>query len=486
MESVGGIDKATCEAVCGSTPTPTPPPAPTPPAPSLTCSANDGSFTGIACGYVCDDDCNCGRCNTKPGCMSEDQCLGTCNAGGNAKWCGPAPPPPPPAPPAPAPTPDPSWSTVNNRLQRDGHDVVIHGLGTTCTEYLLRGMGMQCFVKYHWDTPESVFSVDVGQVYHIVDYLVAVAASSVVPAVRIPLTASSWLGVNTSASAGNLAKYPNLGLQYQQFIADLVEIYTSYNIVAILDLHWTDDDTDNAPMAGKGATNCVDFWDSVAERFSSNAYVFFELYNEPHRVDLDVWMNGDETHSGMLEMLQAVRKHSSNPAVIAGYGGYAYDADSLVQLDAQLGDEKNVIYNFHPYMGPNQAGDSKKCPAGFESRVQSILQGTDKPLIITEFGQSCNPTHGAAEQCPGDYEGKVMGYDETILTIADKYAVSWLPWSWRPAAAGPNAKTCQDLNGGDGGNALYHAEDGKGADFSGLWTDFASRGLPQALPVLAV
>merc|ERR1719333_133019 len=99
-------------------------------------------------------------------------------------------------------------------------------------------MGMRCFVQYNWGTPESVFSVDVGQVYHIVDYLVAVASSSVVPAVRIPLTASSWLGVNTSASAENMAKYPNLAEQYQQFIADLVEIYTSYSIVTILDLHW--------------------------------------------------------------------------------------------------------------------------------------------------------------------------------------------------------------------------------------------------------
>lgn len=453
---------------CPSSTPPSPPPAPDPEA---TCTAKDGSFTGTACGYACDDDCNCGRCNTAPGCLSEDQCLGTCNSGGNAKWCGPAPAPPPPAPPAPAPTPKPTWSTANSRLQKDGSDIVLHGLGTTCTEYLLRGMGMRCFAKYHWSTPANVLEVDVAQVYPIVDYLVAIAGSSVVPSVRIPLTASSWLGVNTSASAENMAKYPDLDQQYQQFIADLVEIYSSYNIVTILDLHWTDDDTDNAEMAGKSPTNCVSFWGSVAERFASNPYVFFELYNEPHKVDQDAWMNGNDQYSGMLEMLQAVRQHSSNPVIIAGYGGYAYDADSLVQLDAQLGAEKNVLYNFHPYMGPNQAGDSKKCPAGLESALQTILQGTDKPLIVTEFGQSCNPTHGAAQDCPGEYDGKVMGYDETILTIADKYAVSWLPWAWRPAASGPNSKNCQDLNGGEEGSALYHDTDGNGADWSGLWAD---------------
>ena len=31
---------------------------------------------------------------------------------------------------------------------------------------------------------------------------------------------------------------------------------------------------------------------------------------------------------------------------------YAYDADSLVALDALLPAGGNIIYNFHPYMGP--------------------------------------------------------------------------------------------------------------------------------------
>merc|ERR1739845_335591 len=66
---------------CGSfTPSPPSPPAPTPPPPPPPqCKQRDGSYTGPACGYACDSNCNCGRCNTKPGCNSEDQCLVTCN-----------------------------------------------------------------------------------------------------------------------------------------------------------------------------------------------------------------------------------------------------------------------------------------------------------------------------------------------------------------------------------------------------------------------
>lgn len=407
-----------------------------------------------------------------------------CNSAKNAKWCGAAPTPPPPAPPTPPPTPPATWTTAGNKLQRNGKDVVLHGIGTTCTEYLARGMGMKCWVNYNFANPADVMKLNLAQLYPLIDYLRVIASDTVVPVVRIPMAASSWLGVETNASSANMAKYPHLNLQYQELIANFVRNYSAYGIVTILDLHWTDDDTNNAPMAGKGKTNCVDFWDSVAAKFGSNPMVFYELYNEPHRVTEAQWANGDATTSGMLEMLAAVRKHTTNPAIIAGYGAYAYDADSLVSLDATLlkQNEKNVIWNFHPYMGPNQAGDSKKCPAGFESRVQQMINGTDKPIIITEFGQGCQATEGAAESCPGTYEGKAMGYDETILTIAEKYSVSWLPWAWRPMAAGPNTKNCQDANGGTApaGLSLAHPTDGKGADFQDLWTRFAGKSRIQA------
>jgi len=59
----------------------------------------------------------------------------------------------------------------------------------------------------------------------------------------------------------------------------------------------------------------------------------------------------------MLEMLAAVRRHTESPVVIAGAAAYAYDSASLLQLDQALvrQGERNVLYNYHPYMGPNQA-----------------------------------------------------------------------------------------------------------------------------------
>merc|ERR1712083_156138 len=45
------------------------------------CHQRDGSFNGAACGYNCDENCNCGHCNNNVGCMSSDACLGVCNSG---------------------------------------------------------------------------------------------------------------------------------------------------------------------------------------------------------------------------------------------------------------------------------------------------------------------------------------------------------------------------------------------------------------------
>ena len=118
------------------------------------------------------------------------------------------------------------------------------------------------------------------------------------------------------------------------------------------------------------------------------------------------------------------------------------------------------------------------------SQVRTVLERTERPVILTEFGQGCQPTHGAAERCPGTLNGTTMGYDEAILMIAEKHGVSWLPWAWRPMASGPNTKTCQDVNGGaqPAGLSLAHPTDGAGADFADLWHRFAPSPSPGPSP----
>ena len=203
---------------------------------------------------------------------------------------------------------------------------------------------------------------------------------------------------------------------------------------------------------------------------------FFELYNEPHAPSLDVYLNGNAQYAGMLEMLAAVRQHApTNMVVIAGAFDYAYDAASLVALSHNLTakGETRALLNFHPYMGPAQAGDSKKDPAGFQAMLQQVTAGSALPLISTEFGQNCCSTHGSCESYSGTWAGKAVGYDEAILTIGASFHMSWLPWGWVPdrTSLGPKCENLGCLT--STGYELCPASGGKGPDFPALWKTFA-------------
>jgi len=117
----------------------------------------------------------------------------------------------------------------------------------------------------------------------ILHYLAQVTDSGVKPAVRIPLTASYWMGVRTNAASSNMDNYPDLNAQYRTMITKMVEQFTEAGAVSILDLHWNDDDTEQQEMAVKNsASNAIDFWKNISMDFASNPNVFYELYNEPH------------------------------------------------------------------------------------------------------------------------------------------------------------------------------------------------------------
>ena len=49
-----------------------------------------------------------------------------------------------------------NWTTGNNKLYYKGKETVLHGFSTTCTEYLLRGIGMKCWATYTWNDPSTI------------------------------------------------------------------------------------------------------------------------------------------------------------------------------------------------------------------------------------------------------------------------------------------------------------------------------------------
>ena len=204
-------------------------------------------------------------------------------------------------------------------------------------------------------------------------------------------------------------------------ISNIVDEFTSMGAVVILDLHWSDDVNEQQVMPLKskpGTGGAVEFWESVSAKFKDNDHVFYELYNEPHNNTTDLYLHGDDTYAGMLDLIAAVRNNTEDGVlVVAGGNGWAYDADSLIALDGLTSDEL-MMFNFHPYMGPHQAGDSKKSADGYETMVKDIVSNTNKPIISTEFGQFCCDTDGSCYDYGGTWNGVKMGYDEAVIRIS--------------------------------------------------------------------
>ena len=95
-------------------------------------------------------------------------------------------------------------------------------------------------------------------------------------AVRITMNEDCWLGIN-----GVKSQYS--GQNYINALESYVNMFTSQGFVVLLDLHWTapgsQPATKQLPMPDRDHT--IDFWKSVAQKFSGNDKVIFELFNEP-------------------------------------------------------------------------------------------------------------------------------------------------------------------------------------------------------------
>lgn len=89
------------------------------------------------------------------------------------------------------------------------------------------------------------------------------------------------------------------------------------------------------------ADTLIPIWTQMAERYK-NAYekIYFEVYNEPHEIDLKVW------GEALKKTIKEIRKIDTTHYIIAG-GGDWNSFESLKQLP-DLEDDK-IIYTFHFY-----------------------------------------------------------------------------------------------------------------------------------------
>ncbi len=273
---------------------------------------------------------------------------------------------------------DPGYHVVNNQvLDKTGAVHYFHGVARPSLEWSAAGE-----------------NISIGDFKNM--------ASWKVNAVRIALNQDSWLFGNTP-------------LTYQATVVQAVEWAKQAGLDVILDLHWSDQGQQGTVKPGQqkmADVNSIAFWKSVADFYKDDGRVLFELYNEPHDISWDVWLNGGDaggfTAVGMQQLYDTVRSTGANNIVIAGGLDWAYDLSGVPSHPIQ---GQNIMYATHPYSQGNW-----KPVSGFDAKW-GFLTAT-APVIVSEFGDN-------VAECTTDYTAAVIAY-------ADRAGASWTGWAWYP------------------------------------------------------
>ena len=310
----------------------------------------------------------------------------------------------------------------------------------------------------------------------IYSILLPAPSQNVVPTIRLQLNAGYFLDVPTPMWEPNRLRFPNLSTQYRDLVDAIILDATSREVATIIELHWNDDISQFSPMALKGNGNStisgdsLTFWSTMAKKYATNPFVFYELFGAPHIDSYETWMEGNTVFEGMRTMTAAVTSQGVKGMIlVGGQLDFAYDANSLVQYNLDIASNGKAIYVFQPYMGPSQAADKTKSVQGYVEFVDLVLSSTNRPVMITGVGQFCCPAEGACFQHNGNLDGFAAGYVRAILIESTRRNISWTGFGYRPG----NGGDCNQPDANDGTrlySSLHH--NGNGADWATLFPEF--------------
>lgn len=252
--------------------------------------------------------------------------------------------------------------------------------------------------------------VQYGQVYDFpLEDTVQVLTNWKLDTVRLPLNQDCWLTDN----------------KYRTEVDKVIETFGDAGFNVIIDLHW------NQPPGAKtheqqvmaDAEESISFWKQIATKYKDNsAVIAYELYNEPHSVSWDCWLNGCVTSegwrtAGMQTLVDTVRSVDTDTWLIVN--GLHWANDVIGAIKNKPTDSANkMAFGWHIY---DEFDDPNKCvtKACFEEKIAPLAQNND--IVITEFGSRlhCNPSH-----------------DEMIMNFAQKNSIGLIAWAWYPADCG--------------------------------------------------
>jgi endoglucanase len=136
------------------------------------------------------------------------------------------------------------------------------------------------------------------------------------------------------------------GDDYARELEDLASWLEVLDAYTILDLQWLDANTIWGPgdnrVPPQPDNESIECWLRLAERFQGHHSIIFDLFNEPHDVPRETWLDWAR------QLTEAVRSVDSSRVVMVGGMDWAYDLRGIeIPFD-------NVIYSTHVYRNKGQ------------------------------------------------------------------------------------------------------------------------------------
>jgi hypothetical protein len=258
--------------------------------------------------------------------------------------------------------------------------------------------------------------------------------------VRLPMSQDRWFGKAPEQS--------DEGKAYRALVDQVVQLCASKGVYIMLDLHWSDvgEWGQNIGQHSMPDENSLAFWKDLAPVYANHPAVMYDLYNEPHDVTWDIWLNGGEVTDrpnrrgqtpktfkavGMQPLLDAIRATGAKNVIAAGGLDWAYDFSGILE-GRQLKDPdgSGVIYANHCYNNKNQAVET--WIANMEKAAEEL------PIIVSEFGGSYfKPGDPAAQSRRGGFGGMRRESGDWLMRVLqaiEDHKWSFTAWDFHPAA----------------------------------------------------
>lgn len=253
---------------------------------------------------------------------------------------------------------------------------------------------------------------------NVLQSLVVAADSWGVNFVRIPMCQDRWFG--------KAPEQNDKGRNYQHIVDQLVQTCIAKKIYILLELHWNDAENWGQYIGQHKMpdANSVTFWKSLAVKYANVPVVLFGLYNEPHDVSWEVWLNGGQVaeqfdssgHNVQLSykavghqaLYDTVRSTGAvKNLVVVGGLDWGYDLTGVLAGKALAGE--NIVYDTHCYPWKSTNWD------GMFGNV-----GRKTAILVGEWG--------------GNFSEGYESYARKLAKYLRDNKFCWSAWDFHPSA----------------------------------------------------